>query len=81
MSLDSPDGLDDCCRGSDFSGAFTLPIRAREITLADIATTHEKREAVQFLLPHPLLYRVPRQGSGAGQATGEGAGGPCRSKS
>jgi len=56
MSLDSPDGLDDCCRGLDFSGAFTLPIRVREITLADIATTQEKREVVQILLPHPLLY-------------------------
>jgi hypothetical protein len=54
MSLDSPDGLDDCCRGLDFSGVFTLPIRAKEITLADIATTQEKREAVQILVPAPF---------------------------
>jgi len=33
---------------------FTLPIRARGIALADIATAQEKREAVQILLAAPF---------------------------
>jgi hypothetical protein len=61
----------------------SVGMRCRECLVAMVKSLadHEKREAVQILLPHPLLYRVPSQGSGARQATGEGAGGPCRSKS